>query len=493
MAGLFTALNSARTSLEVNQKGIEITGNNIANVNTEGYSRQKAELAPYPAMNFGGFFVGQGVKVQDVRREHDVFITAQMHTKAAEYGFQEGQARSLGEIERVFNITEDNLATDTDKFFDSWQELSASPADLVLRDTVIQSGDLLSTNFKSTITELDNITSNINDEIFSKVDDINSQMTEIADLNERIFSIEIHGQMANSARDRRDVLAQELAQSIGAQNYQDSKGMMTVQLPGGLPLVVGNSAMSVAAVTNGSDLTLELTAGGATRQLSGVNLGGEVGGLVHIKETFIPQLREDLDTLAFTIATEVNTMHNNGMGLDGYQGNFFELPPNYDPGTPALPGPPPVPAVPPSAIDPTQPMSFGAARSLAVAITDAASVAAGNAPAPPATVAAPGDNRNALELSNLGEDITMGGIDTFNSFYGKLTSRVGLEKNHNQLSLQGAEDAMVQLQNVNDGMVGVSLEEEMISLIQYQRGFESSAKFLSTVDELMNTLINIRR
>ena len=73
-----------------------------------------------------------------------------------------------------------------------------------------------------------------------------------------------------------------------------------------------------------------------------------------------------------------------------------------------------------------------------------------------------------------------------------MTSRVGIESNHVQLSLEGAEDALVQLQNVNDGLVGVSLEEEMISLITFQRGFESSAKFLSTVDEMMSTLINTR-
>lgn len=471
MAGLFTALNAAKTSLEVNQKGIEITGNNISNVNTEGYSRQTAELTPYPAMNFGNFFIGQGVKIEDVSREHDVFITAQINAKSADYGYQLGQENGLSELESVFNITDNNLATDTDNFFDAWQELSASPADLVLRDTVIQSGELLATNFNNTITELDQISSNINDQISSNVDEINTQMAAIADLNERIYSIEINGQTANSARDQRDMLAKELAQSLGAENYEDSNGMMTVQLPGGLPLVIGNSAMSIEAVTSGSDLTLELTAGGAVREITGDNLGGEMAGLSYIKDTFIADLREDLDTLAFTIATEVNTVHNNGMGLDGYVGNFFEIPPNYDP---TLPG----------AIDPAYSESYGAARALAVAITDAESVAAG-------ATDAPGDNTNALDLSNLGETVTMDGIDTFNSYYGKLTARVGLETNANTLALQGAEDALIQLENVNDGMVGVSLEEEMIALIQYQRGFESSAKFLSTVDELMESLINI--
>ena len=111
MAGLFTALNAGRTSLEVNQKSIEIIGNNISNINTEGYSRQSAVLTPYPSMNFGGFFIGQGVLVSDVRRDHDTFITDQLQEKSIEFGLQSGQANPLAELERIFNVTEDNLAT----------------------------------------------------------------------------------------------------------------------------------------------------------------------------------------------------------------------------------------------------------------------------------------------------------------------------------------------------------------------------------------------
>ena len=113
-------------------------------------------------------------------------------------------------------------------------------------------------------------------------------------------------------------------------------------------------------------------------------------------------------------------------------------------------------------------------------------------PPPPDTVA-PGDNRNALILSNIGDNYLIGGVDSFNSLYGKIAAKVGVESNQNQLSLKGAEDALNQLENFRDGLVGVSLEEEMISLIQFQRGFESSAKFLSTVDEMMTTILEIKR
>ncbi len=469
MAGLFTALSAARTSLEVNQKALEIVGNNISNVNTEGYSRQQAELSTYPSINFGDFFVGQGVKIEDVKRDHNVFVSNQLIEKSVDFGLYNGQTQSLQELERIFNITEENIATDVDRFFDSWQELSASPSDLVLRDIVIQRGELLAVNFNNTANDLTSVTLNINDSLVSKIEDINSQLTEIADLNDRINTIEVTGQTANGPRDRRNLIAKQLAETLGAQSYHDSSGMLAVQLPGGLPLVAGNTPMSLEAVTTGSNLELQLHAGGTTRTLQAGNFGGKFAGLVDIRDSFIPSLKDDLDHLAYEISSQINTQHAAGADLDGVVGRSF------------FSGP--VALVPPAVA--TQTDWLDAARDMSVILTDSNEVAAGFAPV------TPGDNRNALLLSNIGENYLINGSDNFNSFYGKMTSRVGIRTNQNALSLVGAEDAVVQYENLRDGLVGVSLEEEMIDLIVYQRGFESSAKFLSTVDEMMNTLIDL--
>ncbi len=471
--GLFSALNAARTSLEVNQKSIEIIGNNISNVNTKGYSRQSAELSTYPAVNFGDFFVGQGVKVADVRREHDVFVTNQLRDKVVDLGLFNGQAQSLNELERIFNITEENIATNVDRFFDAWQELSASPSDLVLRDIVVQRGELLSTNFNNTANDLNTVKENINDSIISKVSAINSKIEEIASLNENIFNIEIRGQTANTARDKRDMLAKDLATSLGAQSYETPNGMLSVSLPGGLPLIQGNDAMSLEAVTAGSNLDIVLHAGGVTRTLSMSNMGGEFEGLIDMRDNFIPSLKDDIDRLAYEISSQVNYHHASGVGLDNSTGlNFFS-----GPAAVSTTPPPPLPAT-----------YANAARNMSVVLTDSNQVAAGII-----TPVAPGDNQNALTIADIGESYLIDGADDFNSYYGKTTSRVGIRTNQNNLNLQGSEDAVVQLENMRDGLAGVSLEEEMIDLIVYQRGFESSAKFLSTVDEMMTSLINIRR
>lgn len=471
--GLFSALNAARTSLEVNQKSIEIVGNNISNVNTEGYSRQSAELSTYPSVNFGDFFVGQGVKVSDVKRDHDVFVTRQLRDKVVDMGLYNGQSRSISELERVFNVSEENIATDVDRFFDAWQELSASPSDLVLRDIVLQRGELLATNFNNTVTELQQIQTNIDDSMSSGVSEINSKINEIAELNATIYQIEVRGQTANTARDKRDQLANELATSIGAESWENPDSMLSVQLPGGLPLVQGTDAMRIEAVTSGTSLELVLHAGSVTRAMGPNNMDGEFKGMYEMSHNFISDLLDDLDRLAYEISSQVNFQHAQGVGLDDSTGlNFFS-----GPAAASTTPPPPAPAT-----------YANAARNMSVVISDSNQVAAGLS-----TPNSPGDNRNALIMSNIGETYLIDGSDGFNSYYGKMTSRVGIHANQNQLNLEGTQDAVIQLENMRDGLAGVSLEEEMIDLIVFQRGFESSAKFLSTVDELMNSLINIKR
>ncbi len=482
MGGLLNAINAGRQSLEVNQKSIEIIGNNISNLNTEGYSRQEPVLEPYPAMNFGGFFIGQGVKISDISRDHDVFIDQQIQDKSVDFGMQDAMSMPLSELERVFNISDSNLASDISNFFDSLHELSANPSDPVQRNNVILQGQFLATNFNNAVNDLNSIKTNINDTLISKTDAINLQLKEIADLNERIHSIEVQGQSANSARDRRDSVAKNLATTLGAQSYEDSRGMLSVQLPGGLPLVQGDMAMSINTVSVGSSLEIQLNVGGVTREIEFNNVGGEFKGLLDVRDNFIPELNADLDQLAYELSVQMNLQHQAGGGLDSSTGNiFFTIPPNY---IASPPGPPPTAAE-----------YDGAARNMGVALTDPIKIAAAAAPAPgppPGTVA-PGDNRNVLLLSTISDNYLVNGNDNFNSLFGKIVAKVGVESNQNQLSFRGSQDALVQLENFRDGLVGVSLEEEMINLIRFQRGFESSAKFLSTVDEMMGTIIDIKR
>jgi flagellar hook-associated protein 1 FlgK len=470
MTSLLNALNSGKTSLLTNQKAIEIVGNNIANVNTEGYSRQRAEMIQIPAVNFGDFFIGQGVAVSDVSRDYSVFINRQLQSKSIEYGEETGRSGALTEMERIFNVSEDNLAAQINDFFDSWQELTANPSGQVERDVVMQRGQLLGDAFRGITDELDTVTQNMNTEIIAEVETLNEKISEIAKLNDRIYLVEISGQTANSARDQRDLLVEDLSETLGVQTYTDNRGMLNVQLPGGKPLVQGNQAMTIKTVPNGTNVNLQLEVAGINLDITLDDLGGKFHGMFAMRDVFIGDLRTKLNTLAIDLTDAVNSVHRGGYapvidiatGLPTIGLNFFK------------------PIVPPDTLN--------ASRYVELYITSTSQVAAAGNPE-----AAPGDNKNALTISQLEVTHKVGVTnDTFDNYFSQMVATVGIEASRNDLALSGAKDATIQLQNLRDGYSGVSLEEEMIDLIQYQRGFESSAKFLSTVDEMMVALLQLK-
>lgn len=468
MGGLLAALNAGTTSLHTNQKSIEIVGNNIANVSTEGYSRQRAELRQIPSVIFGEFFVGQGVAVSNVQREHDIFITRQLQEKSIAFGEEKSRSLPMQELERVFNISGENLASEIDRFFDSWQKLTANPSGMVERDMVIQRGQLLGDAFRNTYEEMDLVSANINNAIVAKIPALNEKLSEVARLNQRIHLIEVSGQTANGARDQRDALMGNLSRELGIKTYTDNRGMLSVQLSRGTPLVNGTEAMTIETVPIGSDVDLRVRMGNSVKNLLTREMGGEMRGLFEVRDVFIGDLRADLDKLAVELTSAVNNVHDNGYGLnDDVQRVFFE----------DLNGPPP---------------TENASRHVRVHAdieSDAGNLAAGTE-----FPAAPGDNRNALDIAALETTYHIsGGTDTFDNFYAKMVATVGIEASRNKIALGGAEDATIQLTNLRDGLAGVSLEQEMIDLIRFQRGFESSAKFLSTIDEMMSVILQLRR
>ncbi len=468
MSGLSGALSSGKTSLLTNQVGMEVTGNNIANLNTPGYSRQRVVYGNIPTFSQKGFFVGQGVRVTSVRREHDQFLENQLTTKTAEYGFQKAQRNTLSELERIFPIGENNLSAEISDFFESIQDLSVNAGDKVMRSSMLQKGQELCSKFNNTADELHKLQDHIGNDVVFKIDDINTSIAEIAELNSRIQTIEVTGQTASAQRDKQEALIKKVAQETGAEIVSSKKNMLSLHLPGGLPLVQGTSAATLKYQSTGSNLALSLDIGGDVKKLSKEQMGGEIRGLLELRETTIPEVLDQLDSLAYDVTTVFNKQHALGTDLKGNAGgDFFTPPPNKG-----------------RIAHPTLPEHHDAARNIAVAITDIDKIAAGK-------TSAPGDNENALALADL-KDAKVSDEGTFAIKYGKIASFIGIEKNKNNVAFNGAKAAREQIQNLKDSTSAVSLDEEMVNLIQFQRSFQSSAKFLSTVDEMMETLVNIR-
>ena len=459
MSGLTSALNIGKLSLLTSQKAIEVTGNNIANINTPGYSREVPMFSDRPTLMMKGVAIGTGVSITQVEREHDVFLAKQIQGKNADLGEESAKTVPLAEIERIINISENSLAAEIDRFFDSWQELTSDPGSPMARELVLENGAQLSRTFARTIDGLTSVQQGIDATLEGRIEELNDKFSEVAELNQTISDIESRGQTALSARDRRDVLLKEISYALGGTSIENADGMVSHFLPNGAPVVLDQESFSLKLVQNAGVKELRLQFESHQVSLGPDSIAGELKGLLTVRDQLIPGIKDELDLLAFDLANEVNQVHQLGTGLDGIGGRDFFVPPA---------------------------LQAGAASGLAMALADQTQVAAGLS-------SAPGDNMNALAVSDLATALLVNGSQTFSGFYGAIAGKLGLEVRGNDLAQKGNADALTQLNNLRDSKDGVSLEEEMISLIRYQNSFEASAKFLTTVDDMMETLLSIKR
>lgn len=462
---LTASLYIGSSGLSINQKGIEVTGNNVANINTEGYTKQTLEVSSSPALEFSGQMIGSGATVSGISRETNTFINKQLSEKTAEYGEENAKNIILAEIEQVIDVEEGSLSSTIDDFFDAWQELSSNPSATLERQQVMQVGENLAEDLQSMVNSLNSVTNSINEDIEGKVSTLNRQLKELADLNVQIVSAESTGISANALRDQRDLLLGEISELAGVTSYPESNGMISIQLPGGQPLVTGDSVSTLNATWASGSLNISLTSGASTSQLDADSFDGELGGMLEIRDEYVPELIDQLDILAYNLATSVNSVHNSGVDLNGNSGiDFFTFSA--------------------SGADPWS----GAASSLSMALTDTSEVAAGTTAAPNNQ---PGDNENTLNMVALKDSSVINGNSTFTDYFASIAADVGLTVSQNSAALESAEDTLVQLQNMRDSISGVSTDEEMLLLVQYQSGYEAAARYLTAVDEMLDILMTL--
>jgi flagellar hook-associated protein 1 len=456
---LVGGLNSGVTGILANQKAVEITGNNITNVHTPGYSRQFARLSPNAAVNINGHYIGQGVKVLEISREYDKFVSGQLVNQNNVLGQESAKNGPLAELERVLNVGTDSLASDIERFFGAWHDLSQNPSGHVERARVIYEGENLLGSFDQKKGELVQIKQNIDTSLSAKVNEINLKIKEIAQLNESIRSKETLGHVSNSDLDRREVLVNDMSKLMGAQVYQAGGNQIGIQLPGGVPLVQGNHAVEFQAYHEEGSLRFQVKMESVTITAQNKNFGGEIKGFLDIRDNFIPQLEKDLDTLQYNLITQVNAQHEAGYDLNGQTGQSFF----------------------------SKPISYQSQKNM-VQLTSTHEVAVAGL-----TKGAPGDNQNALAIYSLFSSQTVNGKETFVESYSRIASTVGTESKRNAMAFGGATDTLTQLENMRESIVGVSLEQEIINLTLFQKGFEACCTFVSTIDEMMSTVMNMKR
>ncbi len=460
---LFSLLSVGSSGLAVNQKGIEVTGNNVANVNTEGYSRQTLEVSSTPTLQFQGQMIGTGAVVTAINRETNTFVSKQLTAKSGQYGEENAKSTVLAEIEQIVSIEDGGVSTSIDEFFDAWQELSLDPSSTLERQEVMQQGEDLANSLQTMISDLKTVQENINTDLEGKITTLNSKLEEVADLNIQIVSAESTGVSANAMRDERDLLLQEISELAGVSYYEESNGMVSIQLSSGLPLVTADTVSTLSADWNSGVMELTLSSGASDTILNADDFSGEIGGMLEMRDEYIPELFEQLDILAYNLAEQVNAVHSSGVDLDGNSGTDFF-----------------------SYISSGSNPWDGVASTLTMALSATSEVAAGTTAAPNNQ---PGDNENVLNIVALQDALTIDGTSNFNDYYATIASSVGLTVSQNAAALETADDSLTQLQNMRDSVSGVSTDEEMLMLVQYQSGYEAAARYLTTVDELLDTLM----
>lgn len=322
MPGLSGTLDIARWSLYASQLAMEVTAHNIANANTEGYSKQSLRIETNPAISIAPGQLGTGVKGVEVYRAYDDFITKQVTMKRSDYNYWSSQNTAMEEIEMVFNESGgygiNNLMG---QFWNAWSDVSNNPDGIPERDALIGK----STNLVQAIKDIDyNLRSNqrnLNSNIQGAVEKVNSILQQIADINGQISSVEIKGSVnANDLRDQREKLLNDLSEYMDISYYEEQQsGQVMVYILGGTPLVLGVDAYSLSsernATTGNTDVMWNDSSGrevNITHRLK----GGKIAGWVNVRDTRIGSYLDSLNTLTGELIWQVNDLHSLGTGLN---------------------------------------------------------------------------------------------------------------------------------------------------------------------------------
>lgn len=461
MSSAFFGINVALRALMAQQMAIDVTNHNIANANTEGFSRQDVHMvasAPFPLPSLSRLMVpgqmGTGVEVDQVRRIRDAYLDLQVRSELLKHGYWTTAQEIIRKVEVVFGEPgERALSAQLDRFWNAWQQLSSDPQNQAVRAYVREQGASLAATFNHLASQLEAVRSNINYDLQVKVDQVNSLASRIAALNLQISKVEVTGDKANDLRDQRDLLLDELSGLLRVSYQERPNGFVDVFVDG-RALVSGERSNPIALRTDATGDGLVAWASDGQVVDSG---GGEIGANIEFRDGFLAQQRAAVDALAVAVMSEVNARHQTGYGLNGSTGvDFFS-------GTGA------------------------ADMSLSAAVQgDLNNIAASGFPS------APGDNSVALGIARLARDtVSVGGQSTsIGTYYRSVITSLGVKGQEAQNMVDSEESILVHLKKQKDSVSGVSLDEEAANLIKFQHAYNAAARAMTVFDELLDRLIN---
>jgi flagellar hook-associated protein 1 FlgK len=468
MPDIYGIMSVGSRALLTQQKAIDVTGQNIANVNTPGYSRQRVVMQASTPIAFTPGQMGTGVQAAEIQRIYDRFVGSQINTETQSLGRWEARESGLQRAELIFNESDGaGLSNALSEFWNAWQDLANNPTGYAERTGLLSKSETVARSFNSMADNLVQIQQDCDANISGTVEEINILARQIVDLNDKISQVEVAGQNSNDYRDQRDQLLVQLAEKIDIRTYEDNFGRVSVQIADGRPLVESPYAWQLGTVPNGDGhaSVVWMNRDGTTADITDAIQGGQLKGWLEVRDGDVQGYLERLDELANGIMTEVNGLHSGGYGT------------SIDPFTGA-----PVTGVDFFIGSGAAGMLVNPAVAGDVGLIAAAGTAAG----------VPGDGSQAVAIAGLVQQPLMSaGAASFDDFYTSLVSAVGndVRTASANCSYQGA--MVKHLEDYRESVAGVNLDEEMINLVKFQHAYEAAAKLITTVDEMLETVMNM--
>lgn len=553
MAGSGDLLGTAVSGLVAFQRNMAVTGHNITNVTTDGYTRQTVEMETRTPNASGSGFIGSGVSAVTVKRNYDQFLFDQMISRNSTYG----QLNTLDQMaSRIDNMLGDDLSgldPSLQTFFDSLHGVANNPTSAPARQVLLSDALSLVNRFGIMGQQFDDLRVTVNTQLETLTQEVTSIASSIADLNEGIALQKglAGGQPPNDLLDKRDMLVNRLSELVSVNTLEADDGSLNVFIGSGQSLVLGTISNVFNVSPNSFDLSeneINLTSSTVSYPISDQLSGGMIGGLLEFRREILNPAQNALGRIAVALADQINTQHQAGDDLNGASGGLFfnnivSISPevltnsnnaggsdtvsitindtsqikasdyrlNYDGADFTLTrlsdgvvvgGP----AALPIAV---------AADGITVSVAGGASYTAGDsflirpvrkgaqdiamALTDPAEFAAAasgvpvlrGDNTNVLAMATMQTQKLMGnGTETFQTAYGRMVASVGVQTSEARVNASAQKALLERASDRVQAVSGVNLDEEAANLIKFQQSYQAAARVIAMANEIFQTLIN---
>jgi flagellar hook-associated protein 1 FlgK len=321
-------LSSALSGLTAFQRSLETTSNNISNVNTEGYSRQRAELTSLPEQYTGSGYMGSGVRVDNVMRSYDQFISGQVRSSTSAFQEVDSYHQLASQIDNLTADESTGLSPAINEFFDAVSDVANDPTSIPSRQVLLDQADALTHHFNNMSERFSDLRQQVNSNLSNAVEELNGYAAAVAKLNLKIaddIGRASGKQLPNELMDQRDVLLNKIAEKADISVVSQADGTVSVFMGQGQPLVTGgySTTLSLADSKTEPDRKEILL---INQDISKLLSGGEIYGNLRFRDEVLDPAQRQLGLLATGLATEFNSIHQAGFDLTGNTGvNFFDL------------------------------------------------------------------------------------------------------------------------------------------------------------------------